>query len=41
MRQEFITVNNYRVRLLEDGVSSSKHIIMGHPVQSISYSFMV
>ncbi|MEM0029557.1 MAG: alpha/beta hydrolase [Candidatus Nitrosocaldus sp.] len=32
MRQEFITVNNYRVRLLEDGASSSKHIILLHGI---------
>lgn len=32
MRQEFITVNNYRIRLLEDGTSNSKHIILLHGI---------
>ncbi len=31
VRQEFITVNNYRVRLLEDG-AGSKHIILLHGI---------
>ncbi|MCS6768038.1 MAG: alpha/beta hydrolase [Candidatus Nitrosocaldus sp.] len=32
MRQEFVTVNNYRVRLLEDGISNSKHIMLLHGI---------
>ncbi len=32
MRQDFILVNNYRIRILEDGIGNNKHIILLHGI---------